>query len=382
MIIGLQEMKFFNFQGEIFMSKLFAWFFAMMAVLNSLGAYACTDIKLTAKDGTLMIGRSLEFGMDLNSNIRTSTRNRAFTNATPNGKSGLAWNAKYGYLYLDGFNQNMALDGINEAGLSFEYLYLPGETTYQTIPAGKENQGVPYNLFGDWVLSNFKSIDEVKAAVNNIYVFPLNLPGLGNVILPAHASITDATGKGIIVEFINGQKKVYDSIGVMTNSPQYNWQVTNLRNYVNLSAYNPASVIDGNMTFSSTGQGAGAVGLPGDYSPPSRFVKASYLLKTVYPANTATDILNLAQHIMNNFDIPAGASRTTDGGKTATDTTEWVVFKDLTHKVLYYRSYGDLTLRSIALDKLNFTANAPMLKMPVVNTQTPVDMTGTFLKSS
>ena len=346
-----------------------------------LPSLACTDVKLTAKDGTIMIARSMEFAVDVQSSIRTSTRNHAFKNTAPNGKPGLAWNARFGFIYLDGFGQNIALDGMNEAGLSFEYLYLPGETEYQTVPNGHESQALSYAQFGNWILSNFKSIDEVKQALDSVYVVPEMLPGLGTTVLPAHASITDSTGKGIIVEFINGEKKIYDSIGIMTNSPQYNWHVTNLRNYLNLSPFSPKPVVAGGMTFTSTGQGTGSIGLPGDYSPPSRFVKASFLATTVFQGNNATDTTNIAQHIMNNFDIPAGASRSTENGKVVSDTTEWVVIKDLTHKTLSYRSYNDLTLKTISLDKLDFSEKGPLLKMPITGNQVIPDITTQFMSS-
>src|SRR5207253_2745031 len=97
-----------------------------------------------------------------------------------------------------------------------------------------------------------------------IYVTNQIIPQLGNAILSAHASIHDASGKGIVVEFYNDKINVYDSIGVMTNSPKYDWQVTNLRNYINLSPYDANSITADGITYSSTGQGTGANGLPGD----------------------------------------------------------------------------------------------------------------------
>ncbi len=78
----------------------------------------------------------------------------------------------------------------------------------------------------------------------------------------------------------------------MTNSPKYNWHVNNLRNYLNLTPNNPNPVSASGLTFSATGQGAGMVGLPGDVSPPSRFVKTAFLAKNAYQANTADDLLN------------------------------------------------------------------------------------------
>jgi choloylglycine hydrolase len=344
--------------------------------------YACTDFKIKAKDGTLLNARTMEFGVELKSNFRSSPRGRAFETTTSNNKPGLSWKGKYGYLYIDGFGIDASFDGLNEAGLSFGYLYLPGETTYQTIPDGKDSQAIPYYLLGDWILGNFKSVDEVKQALTNIYVFPKAVPQLGDAILEAHAVVHDASGKSIVIEFYDNKINVTESMGVLTNSPKYNWQITNLRNYLSLSPDNPETITQGGISYSATGLGSGAFGLPGDASPPSRFVKASFMLKYVYPAENKRDLVNLAEHIINNFDLPSGLVRNTDNGKTETDTTQWTVFKDLTHKVVYYHTYNDFTTRSLALDKIDFSENAPLLKMPVSETpHTPVDMTSKFLNS-
>lgn len=357
--------------------------FASLSLLLTHPAAACTDFKLVAKDGTTLITRSMEFEVDLKSNLRSSNRARVFTNKAPSGKDGLAWKAKYGFVYLDGLGQDVVFDGMNEKGLSFGYLYLPGETTYQTVPTGKDAQAVPYYNFGAWVLSNFSSVDEIKQALANIYVTPASLPGLGDMILPAHASIYDATGKGIVVEFYDNKINVSDSIGIMTNSPRYEWQVTNLRNYLNLSPNNPRPVLAGGVSFSATGQGAGMVGLPGDVSPPSRFAKTSFMVLNTFQAPDAMGALNVAEHIINNVDIPDGLARSVGSdGKIVTDTTEWVVFKDITHRVIYYRTYNNMTLRSVALDRVDFTETAARLKMPIMTKDNNViDMSVTFLGS-
>lgn len=342
---------------------------------------ACTDFKLVAKDGTVLITRSMEFGVDVKSSLRSSPRGRTIATTSPTGTPGMTWKGKYGYLYLDGFGIDVALDGMNENGLTFEYLYLPGETEYQTLPAGKDSQALPYMYFGDWVLGNFKTIDEVKQALTNIYVVKTLLPQLGNMVLPAHASIYDSTGKGIVVEFYNNKINVSDNIGVMTNSPRYEWHVNNLRNYLNLTPNNPAPVTVDGLTFSSTGQGAGMVGLPGDVSPPSRFVKIAFLVKNTYQANNNVDVLNLAQHIINNVDIANGMARTVDNGVTSSDTTQWVVFKDITHKSFYYRTYNDMTLRAVSFDQVDFAETAPRLKMLLVEEPNVLNVGTKFLGS-
>lgn len=342
-------------------------------------ALACTDFRLAAKDGTLLITRSMEFGQDLQSSLRSSPRGRLFNTTTPNKKPGLSWTSKYGYLYVDGFNIDVSFDGMNETGLTFEYLYLPGETEYQSIPPGKDNQAIPYSQFGDWVLSNFKTIEEVKQALPNIYVTNQTIPQLGDAILSAHASIYDASGKGIVVEFYDNKIHVYDNIGVMTNAPKYNWHTTNLRNYINLSATNPSPITQKGITYIGTGQGNGAVGLPGDASPPSRFVKVAFMLNNIFSAQNAPELLNLAEHVINNVDLPSGYVRSSENGEIATDTTQWVVFKDITHKKLYYRTYNNMTLRAIDMNNIDFSENAPRLKMPLSGAPFIMDATPIFL---
>lgn len=346
-------------------------------------ASACTDFRIIAKDNTVLITRSLEFGEAFNSNLRSTTEGTAFQTTTPNGTSGAAWTSKYGYLYLDGMNINAVVDGMNEQGLSFEDLYMPGETQYQTIESGKDAQAVSYLNFGDWVLGNFKTVDEVRQALANIQVFAQTVPGMGSFIFPLHAAITDASGKGIIVEFVKGKMNIYDNkLGVMTNSPTYDWQMTNLRNFINLAPTMPNPVEVSGITFVATGQGAGMVGLPGDISPPSRFVKTTMMVKTVLPANNAVDALNLAQHIINNVDIPLGFVREgKDPNHYTNETTQWVVFKDLTNKIFYYRTYNDLGLRAVNLAKVNFAKGAAKLKMPIAASQAIDDVTAQFLNN-
>lgn len=360
---------------------LISWFFCAMFI--SASAEACTDFRLTAQDGNVLITRTLEFGMDLKSNLRTSTRGRLFTNTAPDGKPGLTWKAKYGYVYLDGLNVDIAMDGMNEKGLSIEALYLPGFAGYQTVPAGQDAYALPYIQTGNWILSNFATVDEVKLALNHVFIFDQLIPTLGNTEFPLHFAVYEASGKSIVIEIVNGKIHVYDNkLGLMTNSPTYDWHLTNLTNYAYLTPQNPKPIQDNGVLFASTGQGYGMIGLPGDISPSSRFVKIATLLRVVVQANNATDNLNLAQHIINNVDIPVGFAREPQNGHFTSDKTEWTVFKDLTNLVLYYRTYADTSLHSVSLAKLNLTENAPRLKMPLANTQFIQDETEHFLKTS
>lgn len=355
----------------------------MLGVLFSLStSYACTDFRLKADDGSILISRTMEFAQPFKSNLRTSNRGRVFTETAPDGKPGMSWKAQYGYVFLDGLNTDFAIDGMNEKGLSIEALYLPGETQYQTVPAGHNNQALAYLHFGDWILSRFQNVDEVRTALPNVFVYEQPLASQDNIVLPAHFAIHDAAGKSLVVEFVGGKMNVFNNdMGVMTNSPTFDWQLTNLRNYINLSPVTPNPVVFGNLVFAATGQGAGMLGLPGDVSPPSRFVKIALMKSSIVPPTNALDALNVAQHIINNVDIPAGFVRAQQNGNMLNETTQWTIFKDLTNKIFYYKTYEDTTLHSVALPSIDFSEKAPRLKMPLVDSQVIVDMTKNFLQT-
>ena len=360
--------------------KLYLILFAStLFTLNT--ALACTDIRVQAKDGTVVIARSMEFALDLQSNLRTSTRGRVFDNKTPDGKPALGWKAKYGYVFLDGMQVDAVIDGMNEMGLSIEDLFMPGFAEYQTVPAGQDTQALGYMRFGDWVLGNFKTIEEVRAALPSIFVYAEKIPGQGDTVFPLHFAIYDASGKGLIVEFVGGKLTMYDSMGVFTNSPSYEWHKLNLNNYINLSPVTPAPVVAQGVLYGATGQGFGMIGLPGDVSPPSRFIKMATLLHVAVPASDATGALNLAQHVINNVDIPFGLVREPQANTYVSESTEWVVFKDLTNKIFYYRTYNNMGLNAITLSKLNFADGAPRLKMAIANKESATDLTSQFLQN-
>lgn len=346
-------------------------------------AYACTDFNLIAKDGSIIVARTLEFAQDLNSNLRSSTRDREFkTNI--NGMPALTWKAKYGYVYLDGLDFDMAADGMNEKGLSFEALYLPNLAEYQAATSDKTKDSLPYYHIGDWILSNFATVDEVKKALPEILVVEAKIPGQGNTILPLHFAMYDATGKSIVVEYVAGKLNIYDNkIGVMTNCPEYFWHVTNLNNYVNLNPTNPKPVVVKGLTFVATGQGNGMLGLPGDISPPSRFVKMSVFKAVVQPTADGPSTVNLAEHMINNVDIPFGLARAPVNDNYTSEYTQWTVFKDLTNMKFYYKTYYDPSLHMVDMTKVSFDAKAPTLKMPIMTkTEYVNDLTATFKQSS
>lgn len=314
-------------------------------------AFACTDFLVQAKDGTWVNGRSLEFGRDLKSTLKTYPRKQKMMSQAPGQKSGLSWISKYGYVGINGFGLNFSFDGMNEVGLSFGYLWLPGVTEYPTPSPEEQKKALDFTDFCAWVLGNFASVAEVKEALQNVRIWGHSVPPIG--MTPVHAAIHDAKGNNLVVEFVGGEMQIYDNpMSVLTNAPPFDWQSANLQNYLNLTPNNPDPVTFRGKTFSPPGQGGGLLGIPGDPSPPSRFVKTATFLRFAMQSANGLDAINLAEHLLNTVDIPIGTIR--DPNKETGDYTQWIVIKDLTQKAFYFRSYRDLSLKKIDLKKLNF----------------------------
>ncbi len=339
-------------------------------------AFGCTDFVVQAKDGTYVNGRSLEFDTDLQAKIKLFPRNQKMTSQSPDRKKGLSWVSKYGFLGLTAFGQNFSFDGLNEMGLSYGALWLPAITQYPTVPPADMKRALDFVDVGAWVLGNFASVQEVKAALRDVSIWGHPVPPLEG-IPPLHVAIHDAKGNNLVVEFIQGEIRVYDNPNsVLTNSPSFDWQMTNLSNFLNLNALNAEPVSFNGVTLTPPGQGSGMVGLPGDWTPPSRFVRISTMLRfATQPAN-AGDGVNLAEHLLNSVDIPLGEIRSPD--QTKGDYTQWVVIKDLSNKIFYFRSYKDLCLKMIDLKKLNFNVAAIGKSIPIESGKGYVDMTRVF----
>ena len=192
-------------------------------------------------------------------------------------------------------------------------------------------------------------------------------------------ALHDATGKNLVIEFIDGKVKVYDNpLGVMTNRPEFDWQINNLRNYINLDAHDKKDKVLNGIKIEPTGVGSGMLGLPGDWTPPSRFVRVAYSVDAVLPAKDAAEAVNLAEHLLNIVDIPKGAIKENPAlFVTLEGYAQWVVIKDLTNLVLYYKTYENTAWKKIDLKKFILTPGTPQKSIAIEDKQQKViDVTG------
>lgn len=302
---------------------------------------ACTGLKLTAKDGTTVHGRTLEFGITVDTSVAFIPRGYAFTAITPKGE-GKAYTSKYAALGAISYSNLLLLDGINEKGLAVGTFYFPGFAGYTPTTAENQKNSLSQFDFPNWILTQFGSLDEVRQGIQDVVIAPFTIAAWGDAPAPFHYIVYDKSGAALVIEPIDGKLVVRDNpLGVFTNSPTFDWHLTNLRNYINLTPKNPAPVTLAGLTFASFGQGGGMVGMPGDFTPPSRFVRAAIFSQTATPVATTEEAVFQAFHILNQFDIPVGIAREVENGVTHSDYTMITAVRDPINLKYYFKTYDD-----------------------------------------
>jgi choloylglycine hydrolase len=307
----------------------------------------CTAFRLRATSGEVIVGRTMEFALDLGWRLMAVPRGAAFTGTGPEG-AGRSWSARHGFVGVSALGRSSATDGLNEAGLYAGLLYLPGYASYQSTDGVPAQDVVSPDEVASLVLATASTVAEAIEAVSHVVVFNRVEELLGDV-LPIHLVVYDATGAAAVVEWVNGERRVHDNpLGVCTNSPPFDWHLTNLRNFVNLSATNvPPMDLDG-AEIKGLGEGTGLLGLPGDWTPPSRFIRATAVAHATLPVEGADAGLLAALHVINAFDIPKGVVRSPHGD----DFTAWSSAADLSTRRYVLRAYDDPTPRIVRLADL------------------------------
>jgi len=335
-------------------------------------AQACTGIRLVAKDGGVVAARTLEFGVDLHSEVLVVPAGTAFTGTLPDGGKGISYTTKYGFLGANAEGMNAILDGLNDHGLYVGLFYFPDYASYSDVTKDNAAHAMAPYEYANWLLGNFATIDEVKANFNKVALVPVVLDAMKQVP-PVHFVVFDRSGKSVVIEPLDKTLKIFDNpLGVVTNSPNFEWHMTNLRNYVNLTATNVPPLGLGGITLAQFGQGSGLRGLPGDFTPPSRFVRAVAFSQSAIPSDTSPDAVLQAFHILNNFDIPYGAVRDTQGGQTHAEYTTWTSASDLKNLRWYFKTYGDQSIHSVDLTK-TLAAAQGKIKLIKMDSRQPID---------
>jgi choloylglycine hydrolase len=351
----------------------------------STAAFACTGISLKAEDGSAIRGRTLEFGFPMQSNVLIVPAGKEMNGTLPDGGKGLVYTTRYALVGANALGMNVILDGVNDRGLSVGLFYFPDYAKYTEATKDNASRALAPHEFGLWVLANFATVDEVRKAIEDIVIVPTPAPGLGSpqgMVAGAHFFIQDKSGKSLVVEPVDGTLKVHDApLGVMTNAPTYDWQMTNLKNYVNLTVDDEAPAKLGPLTLVPFSSGSGLHGLPGDFTPPSRFVRAAIYSQSAVPKATGQDAVLSAFHILNQFDIPEGSVMNAAIGKPTAEITEWTSVADLKNLRWYFRTRNDQSIRMVDLKEAVGAANGEIRSIDMESSSQPIANVSTNLKS-
>lgn len=330
----------------------------VIAVASITHLDACTGIKLKAKDGSIVHGRTLEFGISIDPSIAVVPRGYKFTAMTDKGP-GLVYTSKYAAVGAFAFDNPLLMDGLNEKGLAVGVFYFPGFAGYTTITAENQAKALSPIDFSNWILTSFATIDEVKAALANVVIAPTVNKAWGNVAPPFHYIVYEKSGKSLVIEPIDGKLVTHDNpLGTFTNSPKFDWHITNLSNYINMSANNVQPRTFGGIELAPFGQGSGMVGIPGDFTPPSRFVRAAIFSVAALPVANSQEAIFQVFHILNNFDIPVGVARAEENGVIYSDYTSVTCARDPQTLKFYFKTYNDQTIREVTLSGFDLDAKA------------------------
>ncbi|MBS0521693.1 MAG: choloylglycine hydrolase family protein [Proteobacteria bacterium] len=331
-------------------------------------ALACTAVDIVAADKTVVAGRTMEWAFDMKWTLVSQPKGTEIALPAPK-ETGLPTHKVTTRFSVVGVSANIIpggaiLEGQNSAGLGMSGNFLPGFTEYQKVTP-QDKSYVEILKFGSWALGSFATVAELRDALKTTKVWSdASLP-TGPTPATLHFVFNDRSGKGIVVEYVKGEVQIHDNVAhVLTNAPTYDWHLDNVRNYLNLDTVGPSSRQIGSVNVTSLGAGGGLVGLPGDYTPPSRFVRAAFLRHGVTEPKTADEAVQAIGHVLNTVDIPIGAAQFDEGkGKLGSDYTQWIVIKDLTHNRLMIADYNHrLNYLAIDLDPI-FAQDKPGAKL-------------------
>lgn len=342
----------------------------------------CTSLLYLDAANNAYLGRTLELSVELPYQVSFIPKQVEFTSALA-GFAPVSWSARYAYLAITmpdampapgttlGPNDLKVIEGVNEAGLTFSVQAYPQAGGEDPAPNAAQAMLSAADL-GAWVLGQFSNVEDIKAALGELPVFVAPVPILGNLKMPFHYSVHDASGGSIVIEFHYGVRTIYDNpVGVMTNAPPFSWHLTNLDNYTFLTNVDQSKAQFGHYSAIQPGGGIANAGLPSADTSVARFVRAAFYAQYAEKQSDPDRAVEMVAHIMNNFDRPRGITvdppsqgsshlhlEGQDLGALPTEFTSWTSLTDLSRKRLYIRGHAGMNYVDIDLPTLAETTTA------------------------
>jgi choloylglycine hydrolase len=240
-------------------------------------------------------------------------------------------------------------DAANEHGLGMAGLNFPTNACYFPLQEGKENLS-PFELI-PWLLGRCKTVKEARKILLNFNLcntpFSTDLP-----LSPLHWMIADKD-ESIVVESTADGLHIYENpVGVLTNNPPFSYHLLHLSDYMMLTSEPPEEHF-GKDFLTPYSRGMGAMGLPGDFSSASRFVRAAFVRENAVADGDEASSVSQFFHILGSVEHVRGCVRLDDGKYEITAYTSCI---NLNRGIYYYTTYENRAISAVELSKCDLEA--------------------------
>lgn len=314
----------------------------------------CTALNLNVRDH--YFGRTLDVPCSYNEQVCIMPRNFPMRFRKMGQKNrhfaiiGMAMVAQGVPLYYDAANEK----GLCMAGLNFV-----GNACYWDHVDGKDN--IAQFEFIPWILGRCASVQEARRAMENLNL--LNTPFSDKLPLAQlHWMISDKQ-ESITVESVRDGLKIYDNpVGVLTNNPPFDMQMFALNNYMGLSAKSPENTFANGLTLNRYSRGMGALGLPGDLSSQSRFVRVAFTKMNSLSGDGEPESVSQFFHILNSVDQQRGCCELEDGKYEITLYTSCC---NTAKGIYYYTTYDNHQITAVDMHRENLDGSQ-LVRYPLI----------------
>lgn len=298
----------------------------------------CTSISFQSKDH--YFGRTLDYEISFGEKIVITPREYPFH--FRKRESILRHHSIIGMAAIAD-NYPLYFDAINEKGLAMAGLHFPKNAHYFDLASGKENIA-PFELI-PWILGQSKTVKQAIALLKNTNI--VNIPYNSELPLsPLHWMIADQS-ESIVLESVEGGMKIYSNpVGVLTNNPPFPTQLFNLNNYITLSKNTPKNTFLPNMDLEVYSRGLGGLGLPGDLSSMSRFVRAAFVKANSICGDSEEESVSQFFHILGAVEQQRGCVSVENDQY---EITRYTSCCNLDKKIYYYTTYDNSRISAVSL---------------------------------
>ncbi|KRN28103.1 choloylglycine hydrolase [Lactobacillus selangorensis] len=321
----------------------------------------CTSLTYEDLDGMWYLARTMDFNFDLGGRPVIIPRHYHFKSDV----SEAGFSGDYGFVGTGrDLNGYILVDGVNEKGLGVAELYFVGQAQYAAQAVPDKTNVAPHELLM-WLLGNVACVADLPQAMAHVNVVSA-ANAFMQIVVPLHWIVADATGACAVIEITQNGVNVYDDpAGVMTNSPDFNWHLMNLNNYTQLQALPHSDKKFGDYAAQSYGAGSGALGLPGDYTSVSRFVRAAFTRQYAQKTKGQAASINNIVHMLDNVNIPKGV-KLLDNNKC--DFTQYRAYFDLSRHAYFLQLAENTEITKVALTETALNATAAQ-EFPIAHEQ-------------